>query len=66
MEYIFLKAKNTEIKCSSKAGILPTTVVPKVTQILPELEKAMLLRKRSSKLNVTILIEAWITRKELL
>ena len=54
MEYIFLKAKNTEIKCSSKAGILPTTVVPKVAQILPELEKALLLRKRSSKLNVTI------------
>lgn len=42
MEYIFRKAKNTEIKCSSKAGILPTTVVPKVAQILPELEKAML------------------------
>lgn len=45
---------------------MPTTVVPKVAQILPELEKALLLRKRSSKLNVTILIEARITRKELL
>lgn len=66
MEYIFLKAKNTEIKCSNKAGILPTAVVPKVARILSELDKAMLLRKRSRKLNVTIIIEARITRKELL
>lgn len=63
MEYIFVKAKNTEIKCTNKAGILPTAVVSKVGQKLPELEKAILLRKRSRKLNVTIL-EARTTRKE--
>lgn len=45
---------------------MPTAVVPKVAQILPELEKAMLLRKRSRKLNVTLITEARITRKELL
>ena len=65
MEYIFLKAKNTEIKCSNKVGISPTAVVSNVAQILPELEKAMLRRKSSPKLNLTI-IEARITRKELL